>query len=110
MAATYALATNGHAGQQPSAPNIQAAIEATLDASYPAGGYDFDPAAQLQALGNYDKAPQVLSVLVEPKGNVMGEFDRANNKLIVRQISDGAEASGDLSTTSGTLRVLVTAQ
>jgi hypothetical protein len=110
MAATFTLATDGHAGRQPFAPNIIMAMDVALDAAYPGGGYDFDPAAELQRLGNYDKAPNVLSVLGESKGDFMAEFDRDNNKLIVRLISTGAEAAGDLSVTPGSLRLMVFAQ
>ena len=70
-----------HGGQVPQAPLIALALSIALDNSYPEGGYAFDPAALLQSLGNYDKAPTVSMVLVEGKGGVIGEFDRANNKL-----------------------------
>jgi len=81
MALTNTLAV--HEGKQPSAPLITLDVDAALDASYPPGGYAFDPAALLQSLGNYDKAPTVTHVVVESKGGWFGEYDRANNKLKV---------------------------
>lgn len=107
MAATITLAE--HDGKQPSKASIRFYLDFQGDNSYPAGGYDFDPGAVLQSLGLYDKKPEVQFVIVEPKGNFIGEFDRGNLKLIFRQISDGAEVAGatDLSGANGLLRVKV---
>ena len=112
MAASYAIPTDGHSGKQPSAPNINVLLEATLDASYPTGGYAFDPAALLQALAGYDKAPPVMFVSGEVKGDHVAEFDRAASKLKILLRSTGAEVAGavDLSVTPGTIRLLIIAQ
>ncbi len=83
MAVTNTLVK--HAGKMPSAPNILLALDVALDNSYPTGGYAFDPGALLQSLGGYDKVPVVASVLFEQnKGGFQFEFDRGNNKIIIR--------------------------
>ena len=110
MAAVFNLPADGHDGKKASVPGLTMAIDAVLDAAYPAGGYPFDAAAEVRRLGNYDKLPLVLGVLGEPKGDFMAEYDRANKKLLVRLISTGAEASGDLSVTPGSLRLIVHAK
>lgn len=70
-----------HGGKQPSAPSIALALDVSLDASYPTGGYDFDAGAVLQELGKYDKPPEVLNVIAEPKGGYSLEYDRSTKKL-----------------------------
>ena len=111
MALGVALAD--HAGKQPSAPNIALALSLTLDAAYPAGGYAFDAQALLQSEGNYDKAPPVLAVLGQRSAGFDVEYvddvDPANRKIKVLN-PDGTEASGDLSVTPGTIKVLILAQ
>lgn len=72
-----------HSGKQPSAPLIGLEVLATLDSSYPPGGYAFNPGAVLQTLGNYDKAPTAVAVLPQPNGGWSGEFDWATSKLKV---------------------------
>lgn len=115
MAIAVALAK--HAGKRYSKQNILVAVEATLDNSYPTGGYPFDPVALMKDLGNYDKDPDVLFVQFEQnKGGLQFEFVRdelvpANRKLLVRDAA-GAEiaATTDLSVTPGTVNGLITAQ
>lgn len=74
-----------HAGKMPSAPNILLALDVTPDASYPRDGWAFNPAALLQSLGGYDKAPTVQAVVAEAKGGFVPVWDRANNKLKVQK-------------------------
>lgn len=64
MALTLTLAK--HAGKMPSAPNIQVFYDVLTDASYPAGGYAFDPEAIFKGLG-YDKYPGVGLVIGQRK-------------------------------------------
>lgn len=113
MTTTALRATpDGHAGQQPSAPNIQLAVTLTLDTPYVTGGVPFDAAEIAKTLGSYDKAPAILAVQVAPKGDFIGEWDEAANTMKATVISTGAEVanSTDLSVTPGTLDVLITAQ
>lgn len=107
MAATYA--STDHAGKQPSAPALVIPVTATLDNSYPTGGYAFNAGEVARDEGGYSNPVLVLGVVGLPKGNFIPEWDATNNKLIVRQISDGAEVANttDLSTTPGTLDLLV---
>ncbi len=102
----------GHAGQQPSAPNIQLAVTLTLDTPYVTGGVPFNAAEIARVLGDYDKAPAILAVQAAPKGDFIGEWDEAADTMKVTLISTGAEAANaaDLSVTPGTLDVLITAQ
>lgn len=73
----------GRGGQMPSAPLIALRVLITITGTYATGGEDFDPAAQLQALAGYDKAPDILQVLPEQgKGGILFHWDRATNKLI----------------------------
>lgn len=110
MAATITLVE--HDGKQPSKAGIRFYLNVQGDASYPTGGYAFDPGALLQSLGLYDKKPEVQFVQSEIKGNFLAEYDRANDKLIYRQVSDGAEVAGatDLSGPTGLLRVKIEAE
>lgn len=70
-------------GKQPSKVNLIVPIEVTLDANYPAGGYDFDVAELVRSLGGYDKAPVVLDAVVgrHPTGYAFA-VDLVNDKLI----------------------------
>lgn len=108
MALTNALVAHG--GKQPSAPLIALMITVTPDASYPAatGGWEFDPGAILQSLGNYDKAPTELTVVCEPVANYTFEYDRANTKLKA-YVPAGTEVPNttDLSTTPGPFRAAI---
>jgi len=103
---------DGHAGQQPSAPNIQLAVTLTLDTPYATGGVDFDAAEIARSLGGYDKAPAILAVQAAPKADFHGEWDSSTDKMLIRVGSTGAEVANttDLSVTPGTLDVLITAQ
>lgn len=64
-------------------------VDITLDNAYPAGGWALDP----QSLG-FGKNGQILAVM--PFNDITGRFafwDRANNKLVVRDASGAANAA-----------------
>lgn len=111
MSLGVVIAANAQGGQQPSSPVINVGFDVTFDAAYPTGGLAFDPAAQLQALGKYDKAPFIVAVL--PQGHISGRraiYDSAAKKLLVWKADGSAEETngGNLSTI--TFRVLVMAR
>ena len=103
---------DGHAGQQPSAPNIQLAVTLTLDTAYATGGVPFDAAEIARVLGGYDKAPAILAVQATPKGDFNAQWDEAGGLMQVFVGSTGLEVANatDLSVTPGTFDVLITAQ
>lgn len=97
MALTTALGK--HAGKMPSAPLVSLALDITFDASYVAGGYDFDAGALLQSLGNYDKEPSVLMVMVENKNGFTFWYNSTAKKLEVYTTASTEVAPGvDLAT------------
>jgi len=111
MASTIAL--SNHGGKQPSAPLIATVLDFTSDTSYPnPAGWPFNPGALLQSLAGYDKAPEVMSVLSEPKGDYYAQWDRSDNSLHFYLVSTGAEVANtvDLSTTPGLVKLLVLAK
>ena len=72
------------------------------DDAYPAGGTpDFQQAVR-DALG---ANVEVLAVQQQNLSDHVCRYDKANDKLMVQLMSTGAEASGDLSSTTFTLLV-----
>lgn len=75
--------TTGRGGQMPSAPLIALRVIVTLTGTYATGGEDFNPAALLQSLAGYDKAPDILTVLTPTKAGLVLAWDRATNKILI---------------------------
>jgi hypothetical protein len=107
------IGSNAQGGQQPSAPNIEVGFDVTGGSDYTTGGYTFDPAAKLQSLCKYDKAPAVIAVLSEKVVIASHTYEwcynRATGKLVM--LKDGADATtSDISATPGAIRVLIVAK
>jgi len=94
--------TVGDKAGQKRAPQFVDHLQFAGDGAYPSGGTaDFQEYVQA-AFG--DKR-EVIGVLGQDCGDFVPVYDKANDKLKVYKRSDGAEASGNLSTT--TFNILV---
>jgi hypothetical protein len=112
MPVTNQPSATAQGGQQPSAPVINIGLDIAAGSDYAAGGYAFDPSAQLQLLAGYDKAPQNVAVLSEDKivsaHTYRWAYDRVAGKLIL--LKDGADAGTADQSAVGSIRVLVMAR
>lgn len=108
MANTVAIPTpidptkpvTGRGGQMPSAPLIALRVAVTLTGTYATGGEAFDAAALLQSLAGYDKAPDILTVLIPAKAGIVLEWDRATDSILAFT-SNGAAPAALLEFTNG---------
>lgn len=92
--ALTALTLTKDAGAKPSAPLYADRITFPGEASYTAGG----PTGFQAAFNTLMKSNRtILAVLSLQTGDYKVEYNHADDKLLIRVVSTGAEASGDLS-------------
>ncbi len=108
---TITLGTDGKAGAKPSAPLYALRVSFAGDGNYPTGGTaDFEGSMQAALASVGLRGLKVLGVISEICGDNKCEYDFANDKLLVRVISTGAEVANAANLSGTTFNLLVLAQ